>query len=71
MIMYVQESPKCWIFNEDGDLCMISNGYQSIRRYIVNNQRSAEAHCINADFSFLQILTWGIKILMMSIITTS
>ena len=51
MTMYVQKSPKSWLFNKGG-LCMISNGYQSIRGYFVDNQRSAEAHCIDADFLF-------------------
>lgn len=50
MTMYVQKSPKSWLFNEDRDLCMISNGYQFIRDYFVDNQRSAEAHCINVIF---------------------
>ena len=76
MTMDVQKSLKSWLFNEDGDLGRISNGYQFIRGYFVNNQRSAEAHCINAFFCFflffvLQILTWEIKILVMPVITTS
>lgn len=50
MTMYVQKSPKSWLFNEDGDLCMISKEYQFIRGYSVDNLRSADTHCRNEFF---------------------